>query len=338
MTIKDIGRAIGVSHATVSRALNNSPLVNAKTRELVLRTARELGYQPDNAARTLRGSASNIVGFVLPDINNNFYSRIASIVGREASDRGLQLVLATTDDDPAREEHHLVTLQRAKARAVILTPTAGLTARSALVLRDMLTLQMVRRHDAVDSDLVVADDHQGVGDATRQLLSKGHRRIAYVGGGPGTLSTGQERLNGYLAALATAGLSEQARYELGPPQPDFGHAATRKLLLDFDPPDAIVLGSSQLTIGFLNAVAEIGLPVPEKLSFTGYDDPDWFALWGPGISTVRLPFNEIARAVASLAAGQKINARGASIETTETGRRTIRFPCQMINRGTIRQV
>ena len=82
VTIKDIGRAIGVSHATVSRALNGSPLVKPDTRALVLETARSMGYRPDSAARMLRGSTANIIGFVLPDITNAFYSRIASVVGR----------------------------------------------------------------------------------------------------------------------------------------------------------------------------------------------------------------------------------------------------------------
>jgi len=335
VTIKDIGKAIGVSHATVSRALNDSPLVNKETRDLVRKTANEMGYLPDHAARILRGSTSNIVGFVLPDIRNHFYSRIASIVGQHASDSGLQLVLATTDDDPAREERHLAELQRARARAVIITPTERLTQTSAEILGKLHTLQMVRRHPALSADLVVADDRQGVADITRYLLSRGHKRIAYVGGGSQTLSTGQERVDGYNAAMAEAGLGAFALSELGPPQPGFGYQATRRLLAQDTPPQAIVLGSSQLTIGFLDAVRESGLRVPAQLSFTGYDDPDWFAHWGAGITTVQLPVEQIARAVAALAAGERGPQPGARIEGDDAGLRTILFPCHVVERGSV---
>ncbi|MCB1396761.1 MAG: LacI family DNA-binding transcriptional regulator [Rhodobacter sp.] len=335
VTIKDIGRAIGVSHATVSRALNGSPLVKPDTRALVLETARSMGYRPDSAARMLRGSTANIIGFVLPDITNAFYSRIASVVGRYSSDHGLQLVLATTDDDPMREEHHIIELQHARARAIIVTPTEGMTPTSIAALNEMQTLQLVRRHPGLDADLIAADDRQGVATATRHLLDNGHRRIAYIGGGGETLSTGQERLDGYLTTMAQAGLSDHVRFELGPPQPEFGRAAMLRLLQDAPPPQAVVLGSSQLTIGFLEAVVASGLSIPAQLSFTGYDDPGWFAFWGPGITSVQLPIDKIARTIAAIAAGRTIDTPDAQITTGDTGVQTIRFPCTLARRGTV---
>lgn len=335
VTIKDIGKAIGVSHVTVSRALNDSPLVSETTREMVRNAAREMGYRPDNAARTLRGSTSNLIGFVLPDIRNNFYSRIAEIVARFASDRGFQLVLSITDDDPAREERHLVELQHARARAIIITPSEGLTPASAAVLAATHAVQMVRRHSLLHAELVVADDRSGVGQATRHLIGKGHRRIAYVGGGHHTLSTGIERLEGYRAAMDEAGLSAEARVELGAPQSSFGYEASKRLLVAAERPEAIVLGSSQLTIGFLDAIAEVGLAVPSELSFVGYDDPDWFAHWGKGITTVHLPVVEIARTVAAIACGEEIDEVPSRIDTGGDGARTIVFPCEIVSRASV---
>lgn len=333
VTIKDIGKAVGMSHATVSRALNDSSLVSEATRQLVQKVAREMGYRPDNAARTLRGSTSNLIGFVLPDIRNNFYSRIAEIVSKFASDRGFQLILSITDDDPVREERHLIELQHARARAVIITPSEGLTQGSAAVLAAMRTVQMVRRHSLLNAELVVADDRSGVEQATRHLIGKGHRLIAYIGGGHHTLSTGIERLEGYRAAMNEAGLSAEARAELGPPQPSFGYEASKRLLADARRPQAIVLGSSQLTIGFLDAVAEFGLAVPSELSFVGYDDPDWFAQWGQGITTVELPVLQIARTVAAIACGEQIDDLPSRIDARDDGARNILYPCKVIERG-----
>jgi LacI family transcriptional regulator len=334
VTIKDIGRAVGLSHATVSRALNDSPLVTEATRALVRRAAEEMGYRPDPAARSLRGSASDLVGFVLPDIRNDFYSRIAKQVAETIADRGLQLVLSITDDDPVREERQIAELARMRARAVILTPTSALTPRSAAMLAELRVVQMVRRHPDLAADLVVADDREAVAAATRHLIETGHRRIAYIGGGAQTLSTGRERLAGYLDALAAHGLSAQAQHELGPPQPSFGARAGRRLLAERPRPDAVVLGSSQLTTGFLAAAAEAGVTVPDSLSFIAYDDPDWFAHWGPGITAAALPSAQIARAVAAFACNEQPPDAPARV-VAEAETQTVIYPVRLARRGSV---
>lgn len=333
VTIKDIGRAVGLSHATVSRALNDSPLVTETTKTIVREAAQAMGYSPDPAARSLRGSASNLVGFVLPDIRNNFYSRIAKSVAQLAADRNLQLVLSITDDDPAREERQLAEIARARPRAVIITPTAGLTRRSAEILAGLRTVQMVRRHARLAADLVVADDHGAVAAATRHLADAGCRRIAYVGGDARTLSTGTDRQAGYLAAMAERGLGAFIRCELGPPQPAFGRAATARLLDGPARPEGIVLGSSQFATGLLEAVRRAGLSVPEDLMFTGYDDPDWFAHWGRGITTAVLPSEEIARAVTAFAIGADHLAGAARVGQEDGGGRQIVFATSLALRG-----
>jgi len=333
VTIKDIGRAVGLSHATVSRALNDSPLVTDATKTLVRRAALDMGYSPDPAARSLRGSASNLVGFVLPDIRNNFYSRIAKTVAQLAADRNLQLVLSITDDDPAREERQLAEIARARPRAVIITPTAGLTPRSADILAGLRTVQMVRRHARLTADLVVADDHGAVAAATHHLAAAGCRRIAYIGGDARTLSTGTDRQAGYLAAMAEHGLEAFIRCELGPPQPAFGRAATQRLLAGTTRPEGIVLGSSQFATGLLDAVRAAGLCVPGDLLFTGYDDPDWFAHWGSGITTAVLPSEEIARAVTAFAVGEDHLAGAARVGHDAQGGRQIVFATGLALRG-----
>ncbi|MCC6008817.1 MAG: LacI family DNA-binding transcriptional regulator [Rhodobacteraceae bacterium] len=314
VTLKDIGRALGLSHATVSRALGGSDLVNPATRARVVQAAREMGYSPDPAARLLRGAESNLVGLVLPDIRNNFYSRIAKSVASLAADRQLQVVLSITDDDPAREERLIAELARARARAIVITPSAGLTGRAVELLSGLSVVQMVRAHPALVADLVAADDREGVASATMHLVGLGLRRIVYLGGDASTLSTGRERVAGYRAAMDAAGLASNARAVLGPPQPGFGRAATARLLQEEPRPEAIVLGSSQLVTGFLEAAAAAFLSVPRDMAFTGYDDPDWFALWGPGISTVELPSDAIARAVVAFAAGDDPTAGAARVD------------------------
>lgn len=335
VTIKDIGQVLGLSHATVSRALNGSPLVTDETRQSIERVARELGYRPDPAARTLRGSTSNLIGFVLPDIGNNFYSRIAGTVAQLAADRSMHLVLSITDDSPSREEHQIAELLRARARAVIITPSSGLTARSAEMLGQVRTIQMVRRHPALRADMVVADDQNAIAAATNHLAAQGRRRIAYIGGDASTLSTGRERLEGYLAAMAALDLPSEGLVELGPPpQRGFGRDASLRLLSRDPRPDGIVVGSSQFVTGLLEAIMVSGLAVPRDLAFTGYDDPDWFAFWGQGITTAVLPSEDIARAVTAFALDEDHTANALRIDgDAEEGRRVI-FATRLAPRGT----
>ena len=146
VTIKDIAQALGISHATVSRALNDSPLINAGTKDRIRAKADEMGYVPDPAARVMRGELSTIVGFILPDVQNHFYSASAKVLAESVSAAGFQLVLAISEDDPERERRHVEELRRARARGIVITPSAGLLPDTADLLRDMPVVQLVRSH------------------------------------------------------------------------------------------------------------------------------------------------------------------------------------------------
>lgn len=337
VTIKDIGRAMGVSHATVSRALNNSPLVPKKTREKVLKTAREMGYTPDRIARMLRGSNSNLIGFILPDVENHFYSSVAKIIAKTVAARNFQLILAISEEDPELEQRHINELLLARAHGIIITPSANLTEQSYTILNRLNTIQLVRSHKKIQADIVVPDDRLAIGMSVRHLVEAGHRNIAYIGGGSQTLSTGQDRVHGYHMAMKEAGLSKYIQAELGPPKVAFGYRATKRLLASATPVEAIVLGSSQLTLGLLEAMRENGSTIPEDISVIGYDDPDWFSYWNEGFSTIQLPIKQISKFVAETICGNPTPSSNEKlrIEKHDTGRQKFICPVKLINRGTV---
>ncbi|MGR3745032.1 MAG: LacI family DNA-binding transcriptional regulator [Pseudooceanicola nanhaiensis] len=339
VTIKDIAHALGISHATVSRALNDSPLINAGTKDRIRAKADEMGYVPDPAARVMRGELSTIVGFILPDVQNHFYSATAKVLAESVSAAGFQLVLAISEDDPERERRHVEELRRARARGIVITPSAGLLPETANLLRDMPVVQLVRAYPEVRADVVTAEDAEATEKSTRHLLSLGHRRIAYVGGGTETLSTGTDRLAGFDRAMASAPDARSWR-ELVPPHPENGHAATVRLLSGTERPTGIVIGSSQLALGVLRAIGEFGLDVPGDISIVSYDDPDWHRLWGPGISTIDLPVREMAHFAASRICAPDGPDRlpdGAVTTQLPTGTR-FSFPVRLLDRGTTRRL
>jgi LacI family transcriptional regulator len=139
------------------------------------------------------------------------------------------------------------------------------------------------------------DDHEALRQATAHLVELGHTRIAYMGG-PEELPTGAERLRGFRSALREGGLPDDAgRTELWPPSSvDHGRRATRRLLDGPDTPTALVLGSTQLTLGVLEELSEQGVKVPGELSVVGFGDEPGFSWWGPGLTTTGLPIQEMA--------------------------------------------
>jgi LacI family transcriptional regulator len=333
-SIKDIAIALGVSHATVSRALNDSPLIAEQTKERVRAAAAEMGYIPDAAAKVMRGAQSNIVGFILPDVENHFYSAIARSIAETVAASGMQLVLAISEDDSDLELRHVRALCEARTRGIIITPVAGLRAETAGLLANVPCKQLVRRHPLVDADVIVADDTSATFQAARRLLEQGHRRIAYIGGGSETLSTGTDRAEGFHRALAEVP-EATAAVALGPPRPEFGYETAIALLTGPDRPSGIVLGSSQFTLGALQAIRETGLKVPDDISLIGYDDPDWFEFWGDGITTIALPIREMALMAASLVCDSPLEpALTPAISTVSgTESRRLVFPVRLIQRG-----
>jgi len=333
-TIKDIAAELGISHATVSRALNDSPLIGEQTKKRVRMAASRMGYIPDAAAKLMRGAPSNIIGFILPDVENHFYSAIARSIAETVAAHGIQLVLAISEDDPDLELRHVRALCEARARGIIITPVADLRGETAELIANVPCEQLVRRHPLVEADVVVADDTNATFQAARRLLEQGHERIAYIGGGDQTLSTGTDRVEGFKLAMSEVpGATESIA--LGPPKPEFGYDTAISWLQQPDGPSGIILGSSRFTLGVLKAIRETGLSVPRDISLIGYDDPDWFEFWGNGITTIELPIREMAVMAASLVCDvppePALEPEVSTVAGTELQR--LAFPVRLVPRG-----
>ncbi|MEU6912898.1 LacI family DNA-binding transcriptional regulator [Streptomyces olindensis] len=295
ITTRDIAERIGVSVSTVGRALADDPRISEETKGRVRQAASELGYVGNRAARMMRGASSNVVALVIPDIRNSFYSTIAHELSKNMEAEGFQLMLSETDDDRLAELRHLRELSANRVAGVIIVPTARPHSESVKLLRAVPHLQLLRKHPSLGSQWFGVDDHEALRRATAHLVAQGHTRIAYLGG-PEELPTGAERLRGFRSALREGGLPDDAgRTELGPPSSiQYGREAVRRLLDSPDAPSALVSGSIQLTLGILEELSRQGVKVPRELSVVGFGDEPGFSWWGPGLTTVGLPIQEMA--------------------------------------------
>jgi LacI family transcriptional regulator len=333
VSIKDIAAHLGMSHATVSRALNGKSTISEATKIRVRRAAAALGYVANAAGRQLRGMPGRLVGLIIPDVQNDFYSTVAKVLAASCAAEGFQLILAISEDDSDLEYRHVLSLLEARVSGVVITPTADLSARTAALLRSLPTIQLIRSHPALPACHVGIDDHAGTFLATRHLLSLGHRAIGFIGGAH-HLSTGADRYAGYRDALVAAGCPiSDALVMTGPPRPEFGQAAIRTLWSRPDPPSALVLGSSQLTLGAMLNLAERGLACPRDVSLVGYGDPPWFALMTAPVTTIGLPVTELSKAALSILLANMRRPPGSA----EPPPSSQTFPPMLVTRGSTAQ-
>ncbi len=295
-TAKDIAAMLQISVSTVGRALSDDPRISAETKQRVSRAAAELGYVANRAAQMMRGVSSNLVGLLLPDIRNGFYSTAAHALSQCLAAGGYQLMLCETGDDRVIESQHLRELSSAHAAGVIIVPSAKPLPESVRLLSAMPHCQLLRRYAALGNQCFVIDDAKAIHAATRHLMALGHERIGYIGGSP-DLSTGAARLEGFREALRGTRAAAWAREEVGPPSSwEVGRGAVRRLLDLPAPPTAIVLGSVQITYGVLDALCTYDSAVRQRLSVVGFGDEPGFRWWGPGLTTLAMPVSELATA------------------------------------------
>lgn len=294
--MKDIAQALGLSVATVSRALAGSSRISEATQARVREAAERDGYVVDLAARTMRSGTSSIVGLLLPDIENDFYSTAAKAIADCCRERGAQLVLAVTGDDADLELHHLRNLCSARALGIIMIPSIAPAAETYRLMRSVPLVQFVRESAKVESDWFGIDDAQAMRLAAEHLIGLGHRRIAYIGSTL-AISTGRARLAGFRRTLEDAGIEPiDELLHSGSCDAEFGAAAMDKLLSLRQRPTAVVTAGARICVGAYDSVRARGVEVPRELSFVGFSDAPMLKWCGPGITTVAMPVRDLALA------------------------------------------
>ncbi|MFQ3682807.1 LacI family DNA-binding transcriptional regulator [Roseiflexus sp.] len=292
-TIKQVAQRAGVSVATVSYVLNGTGVVTDETRQRVLDAVAELNYQPQYAARSMRGR-SHTLGVTLPShpgrLAEPALAELMSGLADAAAARGYFLLLATAEADQDETELCLSLARTRRVDGLVLLDMQVNDARAqALAAAGVPHVCAGPPPSGIDSPAVVIDVHTAAIDATRYLLGLGHRRIGLIQL-PSELALSEPIVNGYRQALTDAGLSFDATLvvESGRSEED-GYQAMTELLASSNPPTAVLAGSDELAFGAMHALTDARLVVGRDVALVGFDDLPLATHVNPPLTTVRQP-------------------------------------------------
>lgn len=297
-TISDLAREAGVSRSTASRAMSGSGYVAAPVRDRIRTVAERIGYVPDTVARSLRHRTSRAIGVLISDLRNPFYADVATGIEQRLRTQGYHIILANSDGLPSEELAAATLFSGSRVAGVIVTPVSPVAGRFAEA--GVPVVEIDRQMVPGACDAVLLENEAGADLATSHLVALGHRRIGLLLGEM-SWATGPERLAGYRAALARAGIPfDPALTERGSGHPTEAEHLARRLL-ERAPDVTAIFATNNLMAE--DAIAEIqarGLDIPRGMSLVAFDDIPWMSIVQPGITAVAQPTLEIGRTAADL--------------------------------------
>jgi DNA-binding LacI/PurR family transcriptional regulator len=326
-TVADVAKRAGVSVSTAARVLSGSGYAAEHTRRLVLEAAAELGYVPNQIARSLRTNQSRTVGLLIGDVENSFYSVIAKYVEAVAKDAGYHVVLCNSDDDPKVEREYLKLLEGMRVDALIVTPTSKNRRHLAgLMERGIVIVQVDRRVEGLEADAILIDNDSGAASAVTHVIEAGHTRISILTGEL-EVPTASQRLAGYQRAMREHGIPVLDSFiKSGSFHRE--HAIEDATALIRAQPTAIFAANNILAEAALIALEQQGLRVPRDVSVVAFDDVEWMSMVDPPLTTVRQPVADMARSAAELALRRLREGRSGRPST-------VVFRTELIERGSV---
>lgn len=346
VTVIDVAREAGVSKSAAARVLAESGSASAATRKKVLAAAKKLGYRPNQLARAIKSGTTHLIGAVLPDVSSPFFSAVLHGLSEAARTAGFEVLVSNTDNDPAVESRSLDLLAQQRVSGIIIAPTFTEHPKALLDLASE-GLPIVLLDRAVPALLnlpLVSLDHASATErAVETLLELGHRRIAIVNeaapefdrlidlddreGALQTLKPSAQRLYGYFRALAKEGITPERRFVIDSDYTSESAELAMHAFIDSGlPATAVHCTDSVLSYGAYRALTRRGIAIPERLSFIGFDDPDWTTLVQPAVSVVNQPRHRLGTAAFATLLDH--------IRGNDPEERTHLMPGELIMRGT----
>jgi len=287
ITIKDIAKAVGVSTATVSRALSGKDHVSTETKRKILEVSEKLGYNYER--KNFKKTPSKVIGVIVTDVTNPFFTQVVRGIEDTLNNLEYSLILCNSDERIEKEKEYFRILEGKKVDGIILTPAGGVHKYlSNYIKKDVPIVLLDRLVEEVDLDAVIIDNVYGAYEGVKHLIEQGYRNIGAIVG-PLNVMTSKERLEGYKKALKEAGIEIKEEFiENGEYTQNGGYRAAKKLLLKNNI-DAIFVANNVMTIGALLAIYEMNINVPEELGIVGFDDIDLAPLLKCPITTISQP-------------------------------------------------
>ncbi|WP_420963613.1 LacI family DNA-binding transcriptional regulator [Brucella sp. IR073] len=329
VTLKDVAAEAKVSRATAARALNSYGYVGDETALRVQEAAERLGYRGNRVAQALRRGQLPIIGFVLGDIQNPFFARIAHDLEVELRKRRHNLLIASSEEDTAQEKALLESLRGLSIRGFIVAPTsADDNAHLEELVREGVPVVLIDR--AVKNlacDSVVVDNEGGARQAIDYLIRNGHRRIGLLQDET-RIFTSQERLAGYRNSLEAHGIGlDDSLISVSRSTVEHAVEATIRLFSQRNPPTALFTVDSLMTQGALLGLRAMGLSIPKDVSVIGFDDFNLATFTDPQITVVAQPIADIGPLAVEMLIDRLSGKKDAP--------RNVSFPTRLIVRGSV---
>ncbi len=300
-SIKDVAKAAGVSVGTVSNVLNHPDIVSAAAKQRVDDAIAQLGFVPSDTGRSLRAGKSRLVGVIVLNIANPFFSEAARAIENRLAMEQLYPMVCSSDGDPEKENSLLQQLASLQVRGVILVPSAQ-AATNIRVLQKRNIPLVLMDHAPISDDIstVSVDDRTGAAEAVKHLVDLGHRNIGFING-PIRIQQSQVRREGVLQARDAAS-ADIAITEINASsfESAAGSTAMETLLSAHPEVRAVFCASDQLAIGAMRTIRHHAMAIPRDYSVVGFDDIPAAAELITPLTTVRQPMADLGRSAAEL--------------------------------------
>lgn len=288
LTLKDIAKDLNVSPSTVSRALKDNPDISLETRRLVQEYAKLHKYKPNSLALSLRTKHTNIIGVIVPELANHFFSGVLSGMEMVAEERDYNVIVCQSLENYNKEKRNVQTLIKARVCGVLISQSKTTTQYDhfeELIDNDVPVIFFDRICTGIDSDKVVVDDYSGTLSAVEYMIKTGCKRIAFFSA-PTHMEISKNRRNGYLDALRKYHLPVEDRLIRIADTKALGYQKAIEILQEPDCPDAFMAMNDYTASGILLAAKELGFRVPEDISICGFSNSNISQDTDPMLTTV----------------------------------------------------
>ncbi|SDI41848.1 LacI family DNA-binding transcriptional regulator [Natribacillus halophilus] len=321
-TIKDVANKANVSVATVSRVLNQRGYVSEDALSKVLQAIKELDYQPNSVARTLYNKTSNMIGLIVPDIQNPFFPELARAVEDVANIYGYTVVLCNSDQDEKKEREYVDALKQKYIDGLIMS-----THHQQENVYSAANIPVVALDRVGDERLpaVVSNNYNGGWKAAEYLVERGATRLAHIRG-PRGITSSEERYNGFMAYIKNQGLDcviEECPFQLNPAE-----ELAERFYAAHPHIDGVFASNDVVAAGFLKVALKQKIPVPDRLQLIGFDGIAFGHMMYPELTTVAQPIYEMGALASRLCI--------KLIEGRQTEQLTNQLPVQIQLGGTTR--
>ena len=299
-SIREVAKRAGVSPATVSRVINGTARVDEEKRERVEKAIEETGFRPNELARALYRKSSKIIGVIVPDIENPFFSELAKAIEKEAYEQEYRILLCNSDDQKEKELANLQMLAQLQADGVILMTNTGEKSQSYEAV-SMPIVFVDRRLDEMGHTSVIEADHYAGGKlAAEHLIACGCRKITCIRG-PQELSSGKKRYEGYREVCRQYSMKE--RFVDSTYKYEDGARAAEEVLRRYPDTDGIIACNDMTAVSVYKVLQKRGYRVPDDIQIIGFDGVKFGRFLTPELTTVAQPIKEMGKCAVQMILG-----------------------------------